>query len=123
VLIAELNEAGYKMQAYITAQPDGGVRIDHQIVPAGRNHKRHGMSNHERVYEGTLYWPLMMNQHGLICRCPQGESLPPWGLTEDDPKLPENPCAMTIIGQDYLTLDDIKEAVEQHMREAHGEKV
>lgn len=80
------------------------------------------MSNHERVYEGTLNWPMMMNQHGLTCRAPMGQPLPPWGLPEDEPP-PQNPCAATIIGQDYLTLDEIKGAIEGHMRTGHGEEV
>ncbi len=77
------------------------------------------MSNHERVYEGTLHWPLRMNQHGLTCGAPANVSLPPWGLSEDDPP-PRDPCAMTILGRDELTLDDIKDAVEEHMRQSHG---
>lgn len=81
------------------------------------------MSMHERIYEGTLAWPLMMSHAGITCRAPANETLPPWGLSEEDPEVPDNMCGGLIIGQDYLTLDDIKDAIEEHMRHGHGEQV
>ena len=81
------------------------------------------MSIHERVYEGTLAWPLALDRFGITCRAPAGKSLPPWGLSEEDPEVPEDCCAANFIGSSYLTLGEIREAIEEHMREAHGEQV
>jgi hypothetical protein len=81
------------------------------------------VSNHESVYEGVLNWPLQMGYAGITCRAPAGQSLPPWGLSDDGPDLPENPCGGYILGQDYLTLGDLRDAIEAHMRDAHGEQV
>jgi len=82
------------------------------------------MSNSERVYEGTLNWPLSTLPDAITCRAPAGESLPPWGLVEDEPP-PESPCGQVIFpsGPDPRTLAGIRDAIERHMREAHGEEV
>jgi len=84
------------------------------------------MSNHERVYDGTLHWPMALAPAGLICAAPAGERLPPWGLDEEG-EIPEHPCEAVIAAPKgpgvILELDDIKDAIEAHMREAHGEDV
>jgi hypothetical protein len=81
------------------------------------------MSNHERVYEGTLHWPLYLQLGGYTCRAPAGESLPPWGLSEEDDPLPANHCGASFSGSDFTTLAELRNAVEKHMRTAHGEEV
>lgn len=81
------------------------------------------MSNHERVYEGTLHWPLYHQLGGYTCRAPMNEPLPPWGLSDDDPKLPRNMCGALLSGSDFTTLDEIKDKIEEHMRTAHREEV
>lgn len=77
------------------------------------------MSNHERVYEGTLNWPLAVGP--VLCAAPAGEGLPPWGLSDEDP-LPENPCG-AVIEPEEPTLAGLRDAIEEHMRKAHGEQV
>jgi hypothetical protein len=79
------------------------------------------MSIHERVYEGTLHWPLYLQQGGYTCRAPAGKS--PWGLPEEDEPLPADKCGTVLGGSDFTTLGKLLEAVEEHMREAHGEQV
>jgi hypothetical protein len=84
------------------------------------------MSNHESVYEGTLHWPVRITLHGITCRAPAGESLPPWGLSEEDPP-PANPCDQVLVstGSVFLPgrdtdLGDIRDAIEKHANESHG---
>ena len=83
------------------------------------------MSNHERVYEGTLNWPLYMQQGGYTCRAPVSKRLPPWGLSEDDEQFPPDKCGAFFgpEGGDLTTIAGLIEAIEKHMREAHGEQV
>ena len=81
------------------------------------------MSNHERVYEGTLHWPLYYQLGGYTCRAPMNKPLPPWGLSEDDDQLPADKCGASFGLSDFTTLGDLRDAIEEHMREGHGEQV
>lgn len=81
------------------------------------------MSNHQRVYEGTLHWPLYMQSCGYTCRAPVNKPLPPWGLSDEDDQLPADKCGTCISSSDFTTPGELLEAVEKHMREEHGEHV
>lgn len=82
------------------------------------------MSNHERIYEGILNWPLSGGPQGAtVCGAPPGKSLPPWGLGPDD-DLPAHPCGVLLALPGALkTPHGLLDAVQEHMRESHGEQV
>jgi hypothetical protein len=77
------------------------------------------VSNHERIYEGTLNWPLYLQLGGYTCRAPVGKPLPPWGLTGEDGPLPADKCGFSFSLSDFITLGELVEAVEAHIARHH----
>ncbi len=79
------------------------------------------MSMHERIYEGTLYWPLAEDEHGRVTCGADKDVLPYPGGGYGDDQVLSNPCRMLLNAGDSPR--QLLDHLEQHMRFFHGERV
>lgn len=75
---------------------------------------------HQRVYEGTLHWPL-----NIRATCEASKTEPPYpGAPPEGPAA--DPCGHRLsldADGEPVTIADLISVLEGHMRDEHGEQV
>lgn len=82
------------------------------------------MSIHERIYEGTLNWPVKITPQGILCLAGKDEQYP--AHEDDEQASAAELCGAVVIPADPgKTLDSrrVLDAVERHMFDDHHHEV